>query len=98
MTFGSKFLRRTGPIHWRPLIVFLFLSIPSAVLEPGFAQQQSLSPSKPVGSEDEEKQVASGNTVIIMASGATSIFTRFAEDMRQTLDDRKEYTLRILPL
>jgi TRAP transporter TAXI family solute receptor len=64
----------------------------------GFAQQQTYVPFKPAGSEEEEKQVANANTVIIMASGSTSIFTRFAEEMQQTLDDKKEHTLRILPL
>jgi TRAP transporter TAXI family solute receptor len=64
----------------------------------GFAQQQTYVPFKPAGTEEEEKQVANANTVIIMASGSTSIFTRFAEEMQQTLDDKKEHSLRILPL
>jgi TRAP-type uncharacterized transport system substrate-binding protein len=69
-----------------------------AVLEGSFAQQQTYVPFKPAGTEEEEKQVANANTVIIMASGSTSIFTRFAEEIQQTLDDRKEHGLRILPL
>jgi uncharacterized protein len=64
----------------------------------GTGVAQSPLPYKPAGSEDEEKQVANANTVIIMASSTTSIFTRLAEEMQQILDDPKEHSLRVLPL
>ena len=33
-----------------------------------------------------------------MASGVSSIFTRFAEEMQQVLDDKEGHTLRVLPM
>jgi len=98
MIYGSKLLSRTRLIYTRSLFLLFLLLTCFAVLGTGFAQQQSYTPFKPAGTEEEEKQVANANTVIIMASGSTSIFTRFAEEMQQTLDDRKEHSLRILPL
>jgi TRAP transporter TAXI family solute receptor len=61
-------------------------------------QQQSALSARSTGSEDNEKRTANSNTVMIMASGSTSIFTRFAEEMQQILDDKKDNSLRILPV
>ncbi len=98
MIYGNRLLRCICPAKGCFLTLFFLLLPLCAVFGPGFAQQQSPLPFKPAGSEAEEKQVANANTVIIMASGATSIFTRLSEEIRQTLDDNKEHTLRVLPL
>jgi TRAP transporter TAXI family solute receptor len=54
--------------------------------------------STPAASESEERTQINSNTVIIMASGSGSVFTRFAEEMQQVLDDKEGYSLRVLPL
>ena len=48
--------------------------------------------------ESKEERTANANTVLIMASGSTSIFTRLAEEMAQILDNQKDNSLRILPV
>jgi len=98
MIYGNELPAWIRLSSTRGLFFCIFILTYCAVLGAVHAQQQLYTPSKPAGTEEEEKQAANANTVIIMASGSTSIFTRFAEEMQQTLDDRKEHTLRVLPL
>jgi uncharacterized protein len=96
MIYGSKLLSRPRLVCTiGVLCLFMLLALCGPQ---GSAQQQSYVPFKPAGSEEEEKQVANANTVLIMASGSTSIFTRFAEDIQQILEDKKDRSLRILPI
>ncbi|MGD9867302.1 MAG: TAXI family TRAP transporter solute-binding subunit [Hyphomicrobiales bacterium] len=46
----------------------------------------------------QKKYEANLSTVTIAASGTTSPYTQFAEDIRNVLDDTKENTLRVLPI
>jgi TRAP-type uncharacterized transport system substrate-binding protein len=46
----------------------------------------------------EDKDKANLNTVSIIASGTSSLYTRFAEEIFQVLDDPKGNELRILPV
>ncbi|MEC9368846.1 MAG: TAXI family TRAP transporter solute-binding subunit, partial [Pseudomonadota bacterium] len=46
----------------------------------------------------QKKYEANLSTVTIAASGTTSPYTQFAEDIRNVLDDSKENTLRVLPI
>lgn len=45
-----------------------------------------------------DKDKANQNTVAILSSSGSSIYTKFAEDMFKVLDDRKENGLRVLPI
>jgi uncharacterized protein len=80
--------------------LFLFFCLLASYLgsETPLAQQRSGSQTKTAVSESEEKRAANENTVVIMASGSTSVFTRFAEEMQQVLDDKEGRTLRIFPV
>lgn len=82
---------------WFLLCFFICLEMLIVTSQVGFAQQP-LPVVKQAAGEDEEKRIANANTVMIMASGSTSIFTRLAEEMAQILDDPKGNTLRILPV
>jgi uncharacterized protein len=88
---------RTRLIRYCGLILFFCLA---AYLgsDSALVQQRSALPAKPALKESEEKRAANENTVIIMASGPTSVFTRFAEEMQQVLDDKEGHTLRVFPV
>lgn len=52
----------------------------------------------PVSKFEEAKRWSNANTVTIIASSASSTYTRFVEDMQNVLDDARPNGLRILPV
>jgi TRAP-type uncharacterized transport system substrate-binding protein len=98
-------MRGINQICWQRLFLFFWLlgmcvagKHVLAQQQQALVQQQAALPGRSTGSEDDEKRTANANTVMIMASGSSSIFTRFAEEMQQILDDKKDNSLRILPV
>lgn len=62
------------------------------------APQPSVQSPKGADLVQEDKEKANLNTVSIIASGTSSLYTRFAEEIFQVLDDAKGNELRILPV
>jgi uncharacterized protein len=60
------------------------------------AAQTPQPPINPAIQADKEK--ANGNTVAILSSSGSSIYTTFVEDIFKVLDDRKDNGLRVLPI
>jgi len=79
--------------------LLLFYCLPGTYLASGPALgQQVAPPARAAVSEAEFRNAINANTVIIMASGPESIFTRFAVEMQKNLDDRVNNSMRILPV
>ena len=57
-----------------------------------FAQAHQTNPDSP------DKAVANDNTVYLLASSGSSIYVDYASDIQKVLDDRKNNTLRVLPV
>jgi uncharacterized protein len=51
-----------------------------------------------ISSHEEQKRQANANVVTIVASSASSTYTRFAEDIQNVLDDTGRDGLRVLPV
>jgi TRAP-type uncharacterized transport system substrate-binding protein len=67
---------------------------------PAFTQSAQVAvqlPPQPVGLQ-EDKDKANQNTVAILSSSTSSIYTNFVEDIFKVLDDRKQNGLRVLPI
>jgi uncharacterized protein len=77
----------------RALVVLLALAL-SLPFTAASAQQAQQSPS----AYSERKREINENVVTIMASGTSSPYTVFAEDMRDVLDQQEAGGLRVLPI
>jgi uncharacterized protein len=77
----------------RALVVLLALAL-SLPFTAAFAQQAQPSSS----AYSERKREINENVVTIMASGTSSPYTIFAEDMRDVLDEKEVGGLRVLPI
>ena len=75
------------------LMVFLLGFNPSA-----FAVEQLAQVAAQTGKTQIDKEKANQNTVTILASSTSSIYTNFVEDIFKVLDDRSKNDLRVLPV
>ncbi len=82
------------------LVAAFAFGVASSLGSAAFSQSPQLAlqsqTQNPVVQEDKEK--ANQNTVLLLGSSTSSIYTEFVEDIFKTLDDRKENSLRVLPI
>jgi TRAP-type uncharacterized transport system substrate-binding protein len=64
---------------------------------PALAQER-VAQAAPPNRNQQDKEKANQNTVTILASSTSSIYTNFVEDIFKVLDDRKNNDLRVLPV
>ena len=75
------------------LIAFVLAFSPSA-----FAVEQLAQAAVQTSKTLLDKEKANQNTVTILASSTSSIYTNFVEDIFKVLDDRSKNDLRVLPV
>jgi uncharacterized protein len=78
----------------RCVVAFIVLCATSATLSPHLLAQDRTSVSR----YEEKKRQSNENTITIVASGLNCTCTRFAEDIRNVLNDPSPGGLRILPI
>jgi TRAP-type uncharacterized transport system substrate-binding protein len=79
-----------GALRALAVLIVLAVALPGAI----FAQQ----PPQQSSAYSERKREINENVVTIMASGVSSPYTVFAEDMRDVLDQQESGGLRVLPM
>jgi uncharacterized protein len=82
----------------KPSKLLLILAISGFASWSTFQAAAQVPPVAATPSAPGDKEKANQNTVLILGSSGSSIYSKFAEDMFKVLDDRKENGLRVLPI